>query len=184
TGTTTVNSSTLRVGVTNTLPTATALSVNGGTVDLFGNHQAVASLAGSGGTILNSIASTRSTLTVNGAANTSYAGVIANNGGTGAPVSPVKSGAGALGLGGANTYTGNTTVNAGTLRVNGSLASTVVTVNSGATLGGSGSIAGPVTVNSGGALSPGASVGTLTLSTLNLTAGAQTLNYEVGSTAG
>ena len=63
-----------------------------------------------------------------------------------------------------NDYTGATTINAGTLLVNGALGNTVVTVNSGATLGGTGVILGPVTVASGGTLSPGAPSGTLAIS--------------------
>jgi autotransporter-associated beta strand protein len=47
-----------------------------------------------------------------------------------------KSAAGALTLSNADAYTGATTVNAGTLLVNGSLSASAVTVNSGATLGG------------------------------------------------
>jgi autotransporter-associated beta strand protein len=74
------------------------------------------------------------------------------------------SGTGRLVLGGANTYSGPTTVNAGTLLVNGSLAAaSAVSVAPRATLGGTGTIAGPVSVAASGTLSPGASVGTLTL---------------------
>jgi autotransporter-associated beta strand protein len=61
-----------------------------------------------------------------------------------------------------NTYTGATTVNAGTLSVNGSIASSILTtVNAGGTLGGNG-IVGNTTIN-GGTLSPGNSIGTLTV---------------------
>ena len=62
-----------------------------------------------------------------------------------------KNGTGTLLLDGANTYTGTTTVNAGTL-------------------GGSGSISGPVVVNSGATLAPGDSaIGTFTLQNTPLT---------------
>jgi outer membrane autotransporter protein len=74
----------------------------------------------------------------------------------------VKVGTGTLTLSGANTYTGATTVNAGTLAVNGSVTSPV-TVNSGGTLGGTGTIFGNATVNSGGTLSPGNSIGTINI---------------------
>ena len=68
-----------------------------------------------------------------------------------------KIGTGTLYLNGANTYTGPTLVNVGTL-------------------GGTGAIAGPVTVASGAALAPGASIGTLTINnTLTLSAGSTTL---------
>jgi autotransporter-associated beta strand protein len=69
-------------------------------------------------------------------------------------------GIGMLTLSGINTYTGATNVNAGTLSVNGSIASSsVTTVNAGATLGGNGTV-GNTTIN-GGTLAPGNSIGTL-----------------------
>ena len=56
---------------------------------------------------------------------------------------------------GINTYTGTTTVNAGALIVNGSIASSsMTTVNSGAALSGTGTV-GNAQVNSGGILVPG-----------------------------
>ena len=80
-----------------------------------------------------------------------------------------QDGPGRLILGGTNTYTGPTTVNAGTLLVNGSTAAaSAVSVGSGSTLSGTGTIGGPVTVATGGLLSPGTSIGTLTVSN-NLT---------------
>ncbi|MBX9945607.1 MAG: autotransporter domain-containing protein [Reyranella sp.] len=72
----------------------------------------------------------------------------------------VKTGGGTLLLSGTNSYTGGTTLNAGGLIVNGILQS-AVTVNGG-TLAGSGTIAGGATL-AGGMLSPGNSIGTLTL---------------------
>ncbi|HEX8295091.1 MAG TPA: autotransporter-associated beta strand repeat-containing protein, partial [Chthoniobacteraceae bacterium] len=78
--------------------------------------------------------------------------------------------------GAGNTYTGNTTINAGTLRVTTSLASPVLTVNNTGTLAGAGPITGAVTVNSGGRLTPdvaGSTTGTLAPGTL--TVGALTL---------
>jgi autotransporter-associated beta strand protein len=97
----------------------------------------------------------------------------------GAPIALTKSGGGTLRLDGTNTYGNGTTVNGGTLLVNGSITGTV-TVASGATLGGAGLIRGPVTVQSGGILTPGDGVGTLTISNLTLTAGA-VLQYQLGA---
>lgn len=83
-----------------------------------------------------------------------------------------KAGAGTLVLSGTNTYSGGTAVNAGTLSVNGSLASGV-TVNAGGILGGNGAINGAVNAASGGVLAPGNSIGTLTVS--------GSVNFAVGS---
>src|SRR5204863_151174 len=70
-----------------------------------------------------------------------------------------KFGSGTLTLTGANTYSGGTNVNAGTVLANNATGSATgtgaVAVNAG-TLGGTGSVGGAVTVNSGGALGPGA----------------------------
>ncbi|WP_229728990.1 autotransporter domain-containing protein [Oxalicibacterium flavum] len=84
-----------------------------------------------------------------------------------------KAGAGTLILSGNNSYTGTTTIDAGTLAVNGSIASSNVLVNSGGTLGGSGTV-GAVSVASGGTLAPGNSIGTLTVN--------GNLNFASGST--
>ncbi|WNJ93546.1 autotransporter domain-containing protein [Bosea sp. 685] len=70
-----------------------------------------------------------------------------------------KTDLGQLVLTAANTYTGATTISAGTLVANGSVAS-AVTINAGGVLGGSGSV-GALTVN--GILSPGNSPGTITV---------------------
>ena len=98
---------------------------------------------------------TRNTLTVGGAIS-----------GTGQSIT--KLGAGTLILGGANTYTGPTTISAGTLLVNGSISTNTVTVAAGATLGGWGTIGGPVTNLTSGTLAPGGTnntIGTLVLAT-------------------
>jgi autotransporter-associated beta strand protein len=77
-----------------------------------------------------------------------------------------KQGSGTLTLGEANTYTGPTTVSAGTLDVNGSLvAATTVNVGASGTLGGTGTVSGNVTCSPGGTVAPGdvGVIGTLTV---------------------
>ena len=88
--------------------------------------------------------------------------------------SVLQIGSGTTTLTGANSYTGTTVVNAGTLyiNVNQSSASGSVTVASGAKLGGTGTVGGAVTVQSGGQLTPGTSPGIFTASNgLQLSAG-------------
>lgn len=96
---------------------------------------------------------------VNTGANT-IGGVIPD--GAGGLTSLVKTGDGTWILSGNNTYTGVTTVSAGTLLVNGdqSASTGAVSVASAGTLGGIGVIGGATTLN--GILSPGTSPGTLT----------------------
>jgi autotransporter-associated beta strand protein len=91
-----------------------------------------------------------------------------------------KAGPGRLVLNAINTYGKPTLVNAGTLVVNGVIGSNTVTVANGAFLSGTGLITGPVTVQAGGTLSPGSSIGTLTIST-NLTLAGTNL-MEVNAT--
>jgi len=75
----------------------------------------------------------------------------------------IKYGIGTLTIAGTASYTGPTTVNAGLLDVNGSIASSsLVTVNAGGTLGGNGTV-GPTSILARGTLSPGNSVGLMTV---------------------
>lgn len=110
-------------------------------------------------------------------ANSTFSGLITNAQytGTGAVAAIRKVGTGIWTLTNANTYTGGTTINVGTIMVNNTtgsgLGTGAVTLNSGATLAGTGTITGAVTVNTGGILSPGNGTGTLTVSN-NVTVGA------------
>jgi fibronectin-binding autotransporter adhesin len=80
-----------------------------------------------------------------------------------------KAGAGTMELSAANTYTGSTVVNGGTLLVSGSIVG-AVTANTGATLAGGGTV-GAVDVT-GGIVSPGAGVGTLSTGAFSLNSSA------------
>jgi len=93
-----------------------------------------------------------------------------------------KLGANTLTLTGTDSFTGATTVNAGTVLVSGSISGSTSTVNSSGILGGSGGTTGAVTVNSGGTLAPGGStaVGTLHSGALTLN-GTATYHLELNT---
>ncbi len=123
TGGTTIAAGTLQLGSGGSLASSGLLTIGGGTFDLNGNDQTVAGLTiipGSAGAIMLGDA----TLTVNQADTTQFNGVISGEGGL------TKTGAGLLSLTGASTYTGATTVDAGTLRLDprGSLATTTALI--------------------------------------------------------
>ena len=97
-----------------------------------------------------------------------------------------KTGAGTLALFGANTFSGSTAVNAGTLLVNNltgsGTGSGTVSVQSGAILGGTGIISGATTVNAGGALAPGVGgIGTLTFATSPAVSGTNLMEIDRNS---
>ncbi len=151
TGPTTVNGGMLNAQITNDA----ALTIAGGATYQMSFASSVGSLSGAGNVHL-----INDSLTVgSNDASTTFSGNISED--LGANAGLVKTGAGALTLTGAGTYTGPTTVNAGTLQVNGSLTSAAV-VNNGASLMGSGTLGG-VDVQTGGILAPGNSIGTLTI---------------------
>jgi autotransporter-associated beta strand protein len=173
-----------------------------GTLDLNGRNQQIAGLVSTtgtvaSGTVKNTVTSaTAATLDINVAEGTtrSYgAGTTQNSGVIGGLLALTKSGAGTQVLGDANTYSGTTTVNAGTLAVNGSITSSSavvnggllnvngtaanVTVNSGGSLGGSGKVGA---ITGAGTVGPGNSSGLLTATSVDPTAGTD-FKFEITS---
>ena len=146
-------------GIGNRLPASTMVTLsNGGTLDLTGiNFQTLAGLDA------NDNSGTRvdlgaAELTISGSGSSSFDGVISGSGGL------RKAGGGTFTLGGANTYTGPTVVEAGTLVTENAITSNV-TVKSGATLVNNGTITGDVIIESGATyLGDGTITGTITTS--------------------
>jgi autotransporter-associated beta strand protein len=140
----------------------TLANTAGAVLDLNGFNQTIGSLSG-GGTTGGNVALGTGTLTLGDAASTTYAGVI---GGAG---SVIKQGSGALTLTGMNTYSGDTTINSGTIALDGGISGTV-RINAAGTLTGNGNIAGSV-INSG-TIAPGTSFGAMTVNSYTHNAGA------------
>ncbi len=138
------NSTGGNAAITNTIGASTDFSGSSGPAG--DNKLSVGSIAGVGTFVLGA-----NELTVGGNnMSTEVSGVI-----SGILGSLVKVGTGTLTLSGTNAYFGPTTVNAGTLMVDGSIASSILTaVNAGGTLGGNGTV-GRTVINTGGVLAPG-----------------------------
>ncbi|MCX6245939.1 MAG: autotransporter-associated beta strand repeat-containing protein [Bacteroidetes bacterium] len=116
-GATTISSGTIKLGSGTAIPDVSALTVNG-TFDLNGNSETVGSLAGSGTGIVTSSAAGNLTLTAGGDnSTTSYSGIIQN--GTATSIALTKNGTGILTLSGNSTYSGLTTISAGTIKLGG-----------------------------------------------------------------
>jgi len=163
----TLSAGTLVVGNNGSVGAAgNTLKLNGGTIQAVGGAKTIANNLTIGGNITFGGAdpltfttptfalSDSRTFTVNNS-KTTFTGVITSPSGR----NLTKSGTGTLELAGANTYSGTTTVNQGTLLANNTTGSATgtnrVTVSSGAILGGAGIIGGPITLNSGATISPG-----------------------------
>jgi autotransporter-associated beta strand protein len=178
-------------GGANRLPTATKLIFGGtavsGILDLNGQNQEVAGISVNSGTT-NEVRSLVDTpvLTVNTPAATpsTYSGLLTGTLGL------TKKGPETLTLSGANSYTGDTVVEAGTLLIQGnqSSASGSVTVTGG-TLGGTGTIGGDVIVPTGGTIAPGTTaaipattIGTLLVTSADLSGGNLAIEINDAST--
>jgi len=99
----------------------------------------------------------------------------------------IKNGSGTLTLGSAGTpvtqtYSGLTTVSAGTLIINGTVGSGGITVNSGAILKGNLTAGGTTTIQAGATLAVGNSPGTGTFTALNLS-GTTEVQFDAGATS-
>lgn len=139
---------------------------------LSGTSSAASLAGGSAGLVTYAVGSANTS--------TSFAGAISGN------AAFTKNGTGTLVLGGANTHTGATTINAGALLVNGSTTGSAISVVSGATLGGGGTIGGATTVNAGATLSPGTAASTASTLTMNggLSLSGATLAFDLSSSSG
>lgn len=113
-----------------------------------------------------------------GAGDGVVSGVINNGGGGGHDV--FKEGTGSWTFSGANTYTGATNVNAGTLVINGNISTSSLTTVTGGTLQGSG-VVGDLTAT-GGVIAPGNSIESLGVGNVSIGAGAG-YAYELDSAA-
>ena len=170
-GGTTLTAGTLALGSANAIGASGTISFGGGTLQSSAGNTTDYSAR------FSNAASQQVKIDTNGQ-NVTLASNLTSSGG-----SFTKLGAGSLTLSGTNSYTGGTTVSAGTLLVNGSLTTSAVTVGSGGTLGGSGLLGALLTVQSGGVLSPGNSPGALAAAALDLQAGSTTFMEVVGSGA-
>lgn len=199
TGMTAVNNGTLKLAVgDNRLPTGSLLKLGASgsstvagttaTFDLDGRSQESKGLESAISTVdqttINTVTSaSAATLTIgssSGVTTTFGSNTAKNRGEITGSLAVTKTGDGTQVLGGANTYTGTTSINAGTLAVTGSLLNTgTVLVNNGGSLSGSGSV-GKVTFASGSLLKPGNSPGTLTAASSIWLAGS-TYSWEIDS---
>ena len=183
------NNLTLGLGNNSALGTGSLTFAGGGTNNIRGmtlstgdqNRTITNNIAINSGVTVNVDTITNLVTVVEGAAvsnavsvNMALNGVISGGGAL------IKTNVNTLTLGGANTYSGGTTVNQGALVVNGSVGA--VTVNATGSLGGEGTV-GAVTLNSGGALNPGNSPGTLTAASA-IFQGGSTYNWQIDDATG
>lgn len=144
------------------------LFLTGGLVNYTGSGYQAATVAQN--LYLGDVPNTAVNLTVN-VTGTNPVGDLTISGEISGPAGSVltKTGNGMLVLSGSNSYTGPTSINAGTLKLTGSLhVNSAVTVNATATLMGIGTVNGSLSIAGGGTIAPGASAGTLTAGTTTI----------------
>ena len=192
-GGTTVNQGTLQTATTTALGSPSAsLTVNSGTLDMDGNGLTIGGLAGTStnGLITSSVAGSP-VLTVSGSSDTSFEGSIQNGSGT---LALVRAGTGTLDLTGSSSYSGGTTLNAGTLQLGNAyaLGTGPLTINGGAL---DSSVAGLVNIGDNpqawngsfafnGTQSLNLGNGAVTLSASNVTVTVNASTLEVDGTIG
>ena len=175
-GNTVISNGTVQLGVANAIPGGAGKGdiTVGGTLDLNANSAVLNGLSG-GGTV-DTVAGGTPTLTLGSSGSSAtFNGIIQNTAGT---LTLTKNGSGTLTLGGNNTYSGATTVNAGTLKLANAnaLGSTAggTTVATNATLDLNGqAIAGEVlTLQSGATLQNSSGTAASTTGNINAAGGA------------
>ncbi|MFH1980223.1 MAG: autotransporter-associated beta strand repeat-containing protein, partial [Pseudomonadota bacterium] len=178
TGTTTISAGTVTLGAADTLAATSSVAVNGGSLAIGGNSESVAAVSLTGGSITGSGGTLTSASAFDvqaGSVSAILAGGVALN----------KTTTGAATLSGANTYTGLTTVSAGTLTVSNAagLGTTAAgtSVSSGATLDINGVTVGAEALTLNGTLTgtgTAAYGGVVTLASTNSIGGAGTLTLS------
>ncbi len=168
TGATNISAGTLRLGSADRIPDASAVTVTG-TLDLNGFSETIGLLAG-GGTVTSGAAGAITLTSGGDGSNTTYSGVVQNGSGT---VALTKAGSGTLTLSGNNTYTGLTTISAGTLKLGSATAL--------------GSTAGATSITSGAVLDLNginyAAAESLTLNGTGIAAGGSLINTNASAAA-
>jgi autotransporter-associated beta strand protein len=147
---------------------------NGGTLDLNGITDAIASLSSAAGNTTGSVLQGTANLSLSATSGThTYAGSITGTG------SLTKNAASTQILAGNNSL-GPVTISAGKLLFNGSNTTGNITVSTNGVLGGTGSVSGAVTLNNLGHLAPGASIESFDVGALTLNSGS-VLDFELGA---
>ena len=186
------NATTLLGGAANAFSPNSAVTVYASsTLNLGGFNQTIASLSGTGRVLNSDTAHSAATLTIGAAAGVTatFSGII-SNGGSGdhpAVLTLIKTGASTQILAGANTYTGSTTVNGGTLTIatSGSVTSDVTnnaTFNNAGTV--TGSLTSTGTATNTGTITAGATVSGGTLTTTGTVNGGLTNSAQVNANGG